>query len=129
MGGLVSAMRVSKEKQERLKRRRRRVRGKIFGTPERPRLSVRRSLRHTYCQIIDDTAGKTLASAGTLTPEVRKKLQNAGNCEAAAAVGALIAERAAAVGVKKVVFDREGRKYHGRIKALAEAARKGGLEF
>ncbi|MDK1031798.1 MAG: 50S ribosomal protein L18 [Planctomycetia bacterium] len=119
----------SSKKQKLLRRRRRRVRGKAFGTPEHPRLSVRRSLRHIYCQVVDDTTGTTLASASTVVPELRKKLAKTGDCEAAAAVGTLIAEHAVAVGVKTVMFDRGGRKFHGRIKALAEAARKSGLKF
>ena len=110
-------------------RRHKRVRKKIFGTPERPRLCVFRSLRHIYAQIIDDTVGRTLVAASTLSPELRGKLKTGGNIEAARYVGELIAKKALEKGIKKVVFDRGGYKYHGRVKALAEAARKGGLEF
>ena len=105
-----------------------RIRNKMSGTAERPRLNVYRSLNHIYTQIIDDANGKTLASAST----VNKKGEDAkagGNVEAARTIGKLIAERAQAAGVKKVVFDRGGYLYHGRIKALAEAAREAGLEF
>ena len=103
-----------------------RVRGKISGTAERPRLSVFRSENHIYAQIIDDVAGSTLCSAST----VEKGFEgNGGNCEAAAKIGKLIAERAVAKGIEEVVFDRGGNVYHGRVKALAEGAREGGLKF
>ena len=103
-----------------------RVRGKISGTAERPRLSVFRSETHIYAQIIDDVAGKTLASAST----VEKGFEgNGGNSEAAKKVGATLAERALKKGVEDVVFDRGGYIYHGRVKALAEGAREGGLKF
>jgi len=110
-------------------KRRLRVRKKAVGTPERPRLNVFRSLRHIYAQIVDDTRGETLVSASTLSPELRGGSAGKGNREAAAAVGKLIAEKALQKGIKKVVFDRAGYLYHGRVKTLAEAARENGLEF
>ena len=103
-----------------------RVRGKISGTPERPRLDVFRSNANIYAQIIDDVNGVTLASASTLDKEFEGAT---GNCEAAKKVGKLLAERATAKGIKVVVFDRGGYVYHGRVAALAEGAREGGLEF
>ena len=103
-----------------------RVRGKISGTPERPRLNVFRSNTNIYAQIIDDVNGVTLVSASTLD----KEFEGAGsNCEAAKKVGLKVAERAAAKGIKVVVFDRGGYVYHGRVAALADGAREGGLEF
>lgn len=110
-------------------KRRLRVRKKVVGTPERPRLNVFRSLKHIYAQIVDDTRGVTLVSASTLSPELRGSLSGGGNREAASAVGKLIAEKALQKGIKKVVFDRAGYLYHGRVKTLAEAARENGLEF
>jgi len=109
--------------------RHKRIRKKIFGTPERPRLSVFRSEKHIYAQIIDDTKGITLAAASTTEKALREKLQKTWNIEAAKEVGKLIAERALAKGIKEVVFDRGGFKYHGRVKALADAAREVGLKF
>ena len=106
--------------------RHKRVRNKISGTPERPRLSVYKSLTGIYAQLIDDVNGKTLAAASTLDKEVKTK---ASNIVAATEVGALIAKRAEKAGIKVVVFDRGGYQYHGKVKALAEAAREGGLEF
>lgn len=121
---------IKKEsKNERRLRRHKRVRKKVFGTPERPRLCVFRSNKHIYAQIIDDTIGHTLVSASTLDPELREKLQKTWNKEAAREVGKLIAKRALEKGIKKVVFDRGGYKYHGRVKELAEGAREGGLVF
>ena len=108
-------------------RRHRRVRKKVQGTPARPRLAVFRSNRHIYAQIIDDRAGRTLAAASTLDASIRDGAT--GNAEAAAAVGRLVAERAKAAGVESVVFDRGGFLYHGRVAALADAARDAGLEF
>ena len=102
-----------------------RIRRKVHGTVARPRLNVYRSLNHIYAQIIDDIKGETLASASTVTT----KLSTGGNLQAAKEIGKLVAERAQAKGIKKVVFDRGGYLYHGRIKALAEAAREAGLEF
>jgi len=118
-----------KEKRLARIRRHKRVRKKVSGTPERPRLCVFRSLRHIYAQIIDDEHGVTLAAASTLSPEIRDKIKTGGNIEAAKLVGQLIAKKALEKGIKKVVFDRGGYKYHGRVKALADAAREAGLEF
>ncbi|MDD5602533.1 MAG: 50S ribosomal protein L18 [Eubacteriales bacterium] len=106
-----------------------RIRKKVKGTSERPRLNVFRSLKHIYAQIIDDTAGITVASASTLDEEYKSKKSYGGNKAAAAEIGAMIAKRATEKGIKAVVFDRGGYIYHGRIKELAEAARKEGLEF
>jgi large subunit ribosomal protein L18 len=114
---------------EKYRFRKTRVREKIFGTPERPRLSVYKSLKNVYTQIIDDTKGKTLAAASSLDAELKKKLKSTGNMESAALVGKMIAEKAVGKKIKKVVFDRGGRIYHGCIKAVAESARKNGLEF
>jgi len=105
----------------------RRIRLKVAGTPERPRVCVFRSLKHIYAQVIDDVHGKTLASASS--GDEGSGLATGGNLAAAKAVGRLIAERAKAKGIQKVVFDRGGYLYHGRVKALAEAARAAGLEF
>ena len=108
-------------------RRHARVRKQIVGTTGRPRLAVFRSSRHISAQVIDDTTGRTVAAAGTVEADLRSG--SGGNVEAAQKVGRLIAERAAAAGVTKVVFDRGGFRYHGRVAALADAARKAGLEF
>lgn len=110
-------------------RRHRRVRARISGTADRPRLNVYRSLSHIYAQVIDDTAGHTLVSASTVDRELRAQVEGKDKTEAAKLVGELVAKRAQEVGVKQVVFDRGGFKYHGRIKALADAAREAGLEF
>lgn len=109
-------------------RRKRHIRKTVHGTPERPRLTVFRSAKHIYAQIVDDEAGITLASASTLSPEVDLDAGK-GSKVGAAAVGKLIGERAAAKEIKAVVFDRNGYQYHGRIAALANAAREAGLEF
>ena len=109
------------------KRRHARVRKKIFGTAERPRLNVFRSNKHIYAQIIDDMKAVTLVSASTLDKEF--DLESTGNIEAAKKVGELVAKRALEKGIKKVVFDRGGYLYHGRVKELADAAREAGLEF
>ena len=106
-----------------------RLRRKISGSTERPRLCVFRSSRHIIAQVIDDQAGRTLASASSLDGEFRKGNKSGGNVAASKAVGKAIAERARAAGVEKVVFDRGGYQYHGRIQALAEAAREAGLKF
>ena len=108
-------------------RRHRRIRMKISGTAEVPRLNVFRSLNHVYAQVIDDVSGHTLASASTLDKDLQ--FEGKGKSEQSIAVGKKVAERALAAGVKKVVFDRGGYLYHGRVKALAEGAREGGLEF
>ncbi|NIK72251.1 MULTISPECIES: 50S ribosomal protein L18 [unclassified Paenibacillus] len=106
-----------------------RVRKKINGTVARPRLSVFRSSKHIYAQLIDDVQGVTLASASTVDKELAEAIGNGGSVEAARKVGELIAKRAQAKGVSQIVFDRGGYLYHGRIQALAEAAREAGLEF
>ena len=108
-------------------RRHDRVRKKVAGTAERPRLAVFRSNRHIVAQVIDDVAGRTLAAASTVESDLRGG--STGNVAAANAVGKLVAERAKAAGVEKVVFDRGGSRYHGRVAALADAAREAGLEF
>jgi large subunit ribosomal protein L18 len=111
-------------------RRKKRVRKKVKGTTGRPRLSVFKTSKHIYAQIIDDTGGRTLADASSLSKEIRPQIAGkGGNKEGAAVVGASIAKRALEKGIKKVVFDRNGFIYHGRIKVLAEAAREHGLEF
>lgn len=109
--------------------RQRRVREKVRGTSERPRLCVFRSLHHIYAQVIDDAAGKTLATVSTLSPELKAKLKSTRDQAAAKAVGELVAAKSKAAGITRVVFDRNGFLYHGRIKALAEAARAAGLDF
>jgi len=110
-------------------KRRRRIRKKIEGTAERPRLSVFRSARHIYAQLVVDTSGETVTGASTLCREIRQEQKTTGNIEAAKKVGALLARRAAQRGIQTVTFDRGGYRYHGRVKALAEAAREGGLVF
>ena len=106
-----------------------RVRTRVMGTTERPRLCVYRSLGHIYAQVIDDRTGQTLASASSVDKETKKNLKGGGNIAAAKVIGKAIADRAKAAGVTKVVFDRGGYKYHGRVKALADAAREAGLQF
>ena len=118
-----------KEKYESLQRRKGRVRRKIEGTPERPRLTVFRSLKHIRVQVIDDSVGRTLAAASTQEKALAEGLSSTSNLEAAVAVGKAVAERAKAAGVTAVVFDRGGRPFHGRVKALADAAREAGLDF
>lgn len=118
-----------RKKREARERRHARVRQTVSGTPERPRLSVYRSLKHIYAQLVDDTHGHTLASASTLDPEVRDQLAGLAKSDQAALVGSVVARRALEKGITKVVFDRGGYAYHGRVQKLAEAARKGGLEF
>jgi large subunit ribosomal protein L18 len=115
--------------QTRRLRRQRRIRKRLNGTPERPRLAVFRSSKHIYAQVINDVGGATLVSASTVDPEVRAELKYGGNKTAAAVVGKLIAERAKKAGIDKICFDRRSYKYHGRVEALAQAARDGGLEF
>lgn len=117
----------NKAKAAGFKRRQRRVRGKIFGTPERPRLRVVRTNANIYAMIVDDTQGKTLVSASTLEAEF--KGTHTSNKEAAEKVGELVGKRAIEAGIKAVRFDRGGRIYHGRVKALADGARAAGLEF
>jgi len=111
------------------KRRRQHVRNRLRGSADQPRLCVHRSLKHFSCQVIDDETGKTLASASTRDIAGRGDVANGGNCDGAAQVGKLIAEKTTASGIKKVNLDRGHNKYHGRVKAFAEAAREGGLQF
>lgn len=111
------------------KQRHLRIRNKIQGTPNQPRMCVNRSLNNISVQIIDDLAGHTLVSASSLDPEIRDSIENGGNKEAAKKVGKLAAERALENDIDEVVFDRAGNKYHGRVKALADAAREEGLKF
>lgn len=118
-----------KEKLRKRTRRHLRIRRKVVGTSDRPRLSVYRSLKHIYCQIINDIEGKTLASASTQSADIRSQIQYGGNAKAAEIVGKKIAEEALNKGISKVVFDKGGYKYQGRIKALAESARKHNLSF
>jgi large subunit ribosomal protein L18 len=118
-----------RRKWERRQRRSWHVGNRIFGTKERPRLSVYRSHRHFHCQIIDDTTGHTLAAASTLMKDLRGQLRHGGDKKAAALVGQKLAEVARAKGITRVVFDRNFYRFHGRVRAFAEAAAKGGLEF
>ncbi len=111
------------------KRRHARVRAKVEGTASRPRLCVFRSLDHIYAQIIDDSRGHTLATASTLDPEIKDEITGKVKTAKAELVGSLVAKRALTKGINQVVFDRGGYKYHGRVKALADAARHGGLKF
>jgi large subunit ribosomal protein L18 len=119
----------SADKASHLARRKQRVRQRVFGTDDRPRLNVYRSRGHIYAQIINDLKGTTLASASSLDKSLRPSLKSTGSIVAAKAVGKLLAERAKAAKIHAVVFDRGGRLYHGRIKALADASREGGLQF
>ena len=123
----VPVRRVSRDEHRR--RVHLRVRQSVSGTPERPRLSVYRSSAHLYAQVIDDTTGTTIVSAGSNDKEMRKQTKGGGNVAAAKLVGKTVAERAKQKGVSKVVFDRGGYRYHGRVKALADAAREAGLKF
>lgn len=117
------------DRHEARERRHRRIRKKVVGTTERPRLNVFRSLRHIYAQIIDDSIGHTLVSASTMDKEIRDKCEELSKTEAAQVVGETLAERALDQGITTVIFDRGGYKYHGRVQMLAEAAREGGLDF
>ena len=110
-------------------RRKKRIRKKVFGSAERPRLSIYRTASHMYAQIVDDERGVTLAAASTLSPELKGLEGHKGNADAAGAVGKLIAEKAKAANIEKVVFDRNGFLYHGRVKSLADAAREAGLDL
>ena len=110
-------------------RRHERIRRRLHGTAERPRLNVFRSLQHIYAQVIDDDLGNTLVAASTLDPDLREQMDGLSKSQQAARVGKLVAQRAVAQGCKQVVFDRGGYPYHGRVKALADGAREGGLEF
>ncbi|MFP4353699.1 MAG: 50S ribosomal protein L18 [Phycisphaerae bacterium] len=124
-------MKSTKKKQVRRGRRKRRVRKHVTGTTERPRLTVFRSHQNIYAQIIDDTAGRTLVAASSVEKPVQEDLgqPGGGNKAAAKVVGTALAEKASEAGIKRVVFDRNGYPYHGRVRELAEAAREGGLEF
>jgi large subunit ribosomal protein L18 len=122
-------MKPSIKKQVQRLRRKSHVRKTVSGTPDRPRLTVFRSQKNIYAQIVDDMAGRTLVAASSQEKPLREKLARGSNKAAAAAVGTFLAEKAVQAGIKKVVFDRNGYPFHGRIKELAEAARKGGLEF
>ncbi len=118
-----------KAKKAALDRRHRRVRGKVSGTAARPRLCVTRSNAHIYAQVIDDVAGRTIAAASSVDPELKSALKTGSTADAARAVGETIGRRAVDAGVTEVVFDRGGRLYHGRVQALAEGARSAGLTF
>jgi large subunit ribosomal protein L18 len=122
---------MSRQKQFNVQRKRRtwRVRKRLRGTAERPRLCVMRSLKHTYAQLIDDSKGATLASAATTEKALHQQVKYGGNKVAATAVGKVIAERAKAAGIERICFDRGSNKYHGRVAALAQAAREAGLSF
>ena len=122
------ASRLNPRQEARLKRRKR-IRKKISGSPERPRLSVFRSSKHIYAQVIDDINGVTLVAASTLNPEIRGQEKVKGKMEDAKRVGKMLADKAKAQGITRVVFDRNGFLYHGRVRALATAAREAGLEF
>ncbi|MGC1247292.1 MAG: 50S ribosomal protein L18 [Spirulinaceae cyanobacterium] len=112
-----------------VKRRHQRIRRQVRGTSTRPRLAVFRSNQHIYAQVIDDQAQHTIAAASTLDPDLKTKIPSGATCEASSEVGKLVAARAKEQGIEKVVFDRGGNLYHGRVKALADAAREGGLDF
>lgn len=122
-------MDATKAKAAGLARRQRRVRGKVSGTAERPRLRVTRTNAQIYAQLIDDVTGRTIVAASSVDPEMRGLLKSGANVEAAKAVGGTIGRRAVEAGVTEVVFDRGGRLYHGRVRALAEGAREAGLKF
>jgi large subunit ribosomal protein L18 len=116
-------------RKESVKRRHRRVRRKVSGTADRPRLAVFRSNQHIYVQVIDDNLQHTLVAASTLEPALKSESKSGSTCDASVAVGKLIAQRSLEKGITQVVFDRGGNLYHGRVKALAEAAREAGLDF
>lgn len=119
---------MKRSRKQSTQRRHYRIRKRVGGTPERPRLAIFRSNNHIYAQVIDDTAQSTLAAASTLDAEIKADVTG-GNCAASTKVGELVAKRAIDKGIKQVVFDRGGNLYHGRVKALADAAREAGLEF
>ncbi len=119
----------TKLRQVNRKKRHRRVRTKVSGTAERPRLNVFRSSKHIYAQVIDDQAGETMVAASSIDSQMRSELKHGGNREAARKVGELLAKRAVDKGIKDVVFDRGGYLYHGRVKELADGAREAGLKF
>jgi len=120
-------MKVSRK--QLVRRRHDRIRRRVSGTPDRPRLAVFRSNHHIYAQVIDDTQHQTLVSASTVEPTVKSALESTATCEASVQVGKLIAQRSLEKGIQQVVFDRGGNLYHGRVKALADAAREAGLDF
>ena len=120
---------MAKSKMESRERRHERTRKKVAGTGERMRLSVYRSLNHIYAQVVNDTDGTTVVAASSLDAPVKELKQHKGNCKTAKEVGTLVARKAIEKGIKKVVFDSSGYLYHGRVKALADAAREAGLEF
>ena len=120
---------MSAKSREARKRRHRRIRNRVYGTAERPRLNVFRSLTHIYAQVINDDIGHTLVSASSLDSELAPQMEGKSKKEQAAVVGEAVAERAREAGITEVVFDRGGYRYHGRVKAVAEAAREGGLKF
>ncbi len=122
-------MTATTEKVERRQRRKLRIRKRVFGTPERPRLTVFRSLKNIYVQLIDDVSGRTLVEASTRNKDLASSIGYGGNKQAAARVGKLLGERALAAGITQAAFDRNGYKFHGRIKALADAAREAGLKM
>jgi large subunit ribosomal protein L18 len=122
-------MNAQKRKAVSQERRRNRVRRAVRGTADRPRLTVFRSGKHIYVQLVDDDQGKTLVAASTVSPELKGKVTYGGNIKAAEAVGELVAQKAKSAGLLKICFDRGHYRYHGRVKALADAARKGGLDF
>lgn len=116
-------------RKESTRRRHSRIRRRVSGTSERPRLAVYKSNQHIYVQVIDDVAQSTIVSASTIDPELKEKIESGANCSAAAEVGRLVAQRAIAKGIQQVVFDRGGNLYHGRVQTLADAAREAGLNF
>ena len=120
---------MKRTRKESTRRRHGRIRRTVVGTSERPRLAVFRSNQHIYAQVIDDSNHHTIAAASTLEPELRSELTAGATCEASTKIGRLVAERAVAQGIQQVVFDRGGNLYHGRVKALADAAREAGLDF
>jgi len=122
-------MKSNEIKLVRRRRRKRRIRKTLAGTPDRPRLTVFRSLKNIYAQVIDDSQGVTLCSASTRDKDIAFSVKSGGNCAAAAVVGKVLAERARAKNVEQVCFDRNGFKYHGRLKALADAAREAGMKL
>jgi large subunit ribosomal protein L18 len=122
-------MNAIQEKTVRRSRRKQRIRKVVFGTPDRPRLTVFRSLKHIYAQLIDDTTGRTVVSADTRTKDFREAGGSGGNVAAAKRIGQMLGERAVAKGIKQAAFDRNGYKYHGRVKALADGAREAGLKI
>ncbi|VEN74788.1 50S ribosomal subunit protein L18 [Candidatus Desulfarcum epimagneticum] len=119
---------LSKKKTARLKRKKR-IRKKVSGTAQRPRLTVFRSARHIYAQVIDDTQGRTLVSVSTLEKDLKAQVESKGKIDSAVMAGKMIGERALSQGIERVVFDRNGFRYHGRVKAISDSAREAGLKF